>query len=59
MFFELGNSIYFPEMAGENEQPQASNFKRKAELFVQFYLAGAENSDYRSIIKKMTEATWD
>ncbi len=59
VLIELGNLIYSSEMAGENEQPQASNFKRKAELFVQFYLAGAENSDYRSIIKKMTEATWD
>ena len=51
--------IYKPMMAGAEEQPQASNFKRKAELFVQFYLKGSENSDYRSIIKKLTEATWD
>ena len=56
---ELGNHIYKPVMAGDEEQPQASNFKRKAELFVQFYLKGSENSDYRSIIKKLTEATWD
>ncbi len=59
ILIELGNSIYFDEMAGANEQPQASNFKKKAELFVQFYLSGSDNSDYRSIIKKLTEATWD
>ncbi|MGE6666704.1 hypothetical protein [Paenibacillus xylanexedens] len=59
VLIELGNLIYFPEMAGENEQPQASNFKKKAELFVQYYLAGSDNSDYRSIIKKLTESTWD
>ena len=34
----LGNHIYKPVMAGDEEQPKASNFKRKAELFVQFYL---------------------
>ena len=56
---ELGNYIYKPMMASAEEQPQASNFKRKAELFVQFYLKGSENSDYRSIIKKLTDATWD
>ena len=39
--------------------PQASNFKRKCELFIQFYLKGSENADYRSIIKKLTESTWD
>ena len=46
-------------MACDQEQPQASNFKKKAELAVQFYLNGSDNADYRSIIKKMTEATWD
>lgn len=56
---ELGNHIYEPMMAGAEEQPQASNFKRKAELFIQFYLKGSENSDYRGIINKLTEATWD
>jgi len=59
VLIELGNSIYFGEMAGESEQPQASNFKKKAELFIQFYLSGSDNSDYRSIIKKLTESTWD
>lgn len=59
ILIELGNHIYQPVMAGNEDQPQASNFKRKADLFVQFYLKGAENSDYRSIIKKLTEATWD
>lgn len=59
ILIELGNSIYTPEMAGDNEQPKASDFKRKAELFVQFYLNGSENRDYRNIIKKITEATWD
>ncbi len=33
--------------------------KKKAELFIQFYLTGSDNSDYRSIIKKLTESTWD
>lgn len=56
---ELGNHIYEPAMAGDGEQPQASNFKRKCELFIQFYLKGSENADYRSIIKKLTESTWD
>lgn len=59
ILIELGNYIYKPMMAGDEEQPQASNFKRKAELFTRFYLKGAENSDYRSITKKLTEATWD
>lgn len=49
--------IYEPMMAGAEEQPQASNFKHKSELFIQFYLKGSENSDYRGIIKKLTEAT--
>lgn len=59
ILIELANSIYSADMTGDGEQPQASNFKRKAELFVQFYLAGSDNSDYRNIIKKLTEATWD
>ena len=59
ILIELGNTIYQPEMAGSDEQPQASNFKKKAELFVKFYLSGSENSDYRNCIKKLTEATWD
>lgn len=46
-------------MAGTEEQPKASDFKKKAELFSRFYLTGSENSDYRSIIKKLTESTWD
>lgn len=56
---ELGNHIYAPHMASDQEQPQASNFKRKAELAIQFYLNGSDNADYRTIIKKLTEATWD
>lgn len=59
VLIELGNLIYFDEMAGDSEQPQASNFKKKAELFIQFYLTGSDNSDYRNIIKKLTESTWD
>lgn len=59
ILIELGNTIYFEEMAGTGEQPQSSNFKRKAELFVQFYLFGSDNSDYRNYIKKITEATWE
>lgn len=59
ILIELGNHIYTPHMAGDQEQPQASNFKRKAELAIQFYLTGSDNADYRSIIKKLTEATWD
>lgn len=59
ILIELGNSIYFAEMAGHGEQPKASDFKRKTELFIQFYLIGSENSDYRSIIRKLTESTWD
>lgn len=48
---ELGNHIYTHDMAGEGEQPQASNFKKKSELSIQFYLKGSGISDYRSIIK--------
>lgn len=59
ILIELTNHIYEPHMAANEEQPQSSNFKKKAELTVQFYLAGSNNSDYRSIIKKLTEATWD
>lgn len=59
ILIELGNHIYNPMMVGNGEQPQASNFKRKCELFIQFYLKEPENSDYRNIIKKLTEATWD
>lgn len=59
ILIELGNYIYAPHMAGDQEQPQASNFKRKSELAIQFYLNGSDNADYRSIIKKLTEATWD
>ena len=59
ILIELGNSIYSPEMAEDEEQSQASNFKKKAELFIRFCLSGSENSEYRSIIKKMTEGTWD
>lgn len=59
ILIELGNHIYMPNMAGTSEQPKESNFKRKAELFIQFYLTGSENSDYRSIIKKLTESTWE
>lgn len=59
ILIELGNSIYFPEMAGEDEQPKASDFKKKAELFIKHFLTGSDNSDYRNIIKKMTEGTWD
>lgn len=59
ILIELGNHIYMLDMAGTGEQPQTSNFKRKAELFIQFYLTGSENSDYRSIIKKLTESTWE
>ncbi|MEF9936468.1 MAG: hypothetical protein RR688_05160 [Carnobacterium sp.] len=59
ILIELGNHIYMPSMANTDEQPQKSNFKKKAELFIRFYLTGSENSDYRSIIKKLTESTWE
>ena len=59
VLIELANNIYIPEMAGKEERPQKSNFKKKTELFANFYLYGSENSDYRSYIKKITEAVWD
>lgn len=59
VLIELGNHIYAPHMASGQEQPQASNFKKKSEFAIQFYLNGSDNADYRSIIKKLTEATWD
>lgn len=59
VLIELGNYIYLAEIASKGEQPKESDFKRKAELFIQFYLTGSENHDYRRIIKKLTESTWD
>lgn len=59
ILIELGNHIYLSFMAGENEQPKASDFKRKAELFIGFYLSGSDNSDYRNIYKRITESTWE
>ena len=59
ILIEIGNYIYDSHMAGNQEQPQASNFKKKAELTIQFYLNESDNADYRSMIKKLTEATWD
>lgn len=59
ILIELGNYIYDSHMTGNQEQPQASNFKKKAELTIQFYLNESDNADYRSMIKKLTEATWD
>ncbi|WP_394454847.1 hypothetical protein ACF0HZ_05640 [Leuconostoc suionicum] len=59
ILIELGNYIYVPNMATSGEQPQKSNFKQKVEFFIQFYLQGSENSDYRSMIKKLTESTWE
>lgn len=59
ILIELGNHIYTPDMADTDEQPQKSNFKKKSELFIQFHLTGSENSDYRRIIKKLTESTWE
>ncbi len=55
----LGNHIYGEHMAPEGDQPKGSDFKKKSELAIQFYLNGSENADYRSYIKKLTEATWD
>ena len=59
ILIELGNTIYQPEMSGVEEQPKASNFKKKAELFAAFYLSGSEYSDYRIWINKLSESTWD
>lgn len=59
VLIELGNLIYLPEMVEGEEQPKSSDFKKKTELYVKYLLKGSENSDYRSIIKKMTEATWE
>lgn len=56
---ELGNKVYSPFMAGETEQPKSSDFKKKAELFISFYLAGSDNGDYRNIYKRMTKSTWN
>lgn len=59
VLIELTNQIYLPVMAGDNEQPKGSDFKRKTELFVAFFMPGSANSDYRSIFKRMAESTWD
>ena len=59
ILIERGNYIYDSHMAGNQEQPQASDFKKKAELTIQFFSNGSDNADYHSMIKKLTEATWD
>lgn len=59
VLIELGNYIYKPFMAKEDEQPKASDFKKKAELFIGFYFSGSDNKDYRNIYKRITEGTWD
>lgn len=59
ILIELSNEIYLSFMAGDGEQPIASNFKGKTELFIKFYLPGSVNSDYRNIYKRMTESAWD
>lgn len=56
---ELAKATYRPEMCNALTQPKASDFKGKSELFIQHYLAGSDNSDYRSYIRKITESTWD
>ena len=56
---ELANEIYEPEMCKEGEQPKGSDFKKKSEMFISYYLNGSDNADYRAYVKKMTEATWD
>lgn len=52
ILIELGNAIYDPAMVGKEEQPQKSNFEKKAELFTRFYLDDSDSSDYRSYIKR-------
>lgn len=59
ILIDLGNHIYLPVMADSNEQLHESDFKRKSEEFIRFFLNGSENSDYRNIIKRMTEGTWE
>lgn len=59
ILIELANEIYEPFMANNEEQPKGADYKKKAELFIRYFLSGADNSDYRSIYKKMTEAAWD
>ena len=59
VLIELGNHIYEPYMSEGNDQPKGSDFKHKAEKFVKYYLKGSENADYRTLFKKITEATWD
>lgn len=59
ILIELGNAIYKLGMEGEEEQPQKSNFKKKSRIVYKILFNDSENSDYRSYIKKITEATWD
>ena len=56
---ELGNYIYTAEMAGNDVAPKESDFKRKAELFMRYTVRGSHGKDYRSIMKRLTEATWE
>ena len=39
------------EIPSDEEQPQASNFKKKAEVFLSTNLDGSKNGGYRSIVK--------
>lgn len=55
---ELANDLYRDFMC-MNEQPKSADFKSKTKYYVNFYLQGSDNSDYRRHIKKLTEATWD
>ena len=59
ILIELGNYIYTEEMAGNDAPPKESDFKRKAELFMRYTVRGSHGKDYRNIMKKLTEATWD
>lgn len=55
----LGNYIYKPFMSNQEEQPKESDFKHKAASFISFYYTGSDNSEYRNMIKRITDATWE
>ncbi len=59
ILIDLGNHVYSEHMSKGEEQPKGSDFKSKANYFISYYYDGADNSEYRSILKKITESVWE
>ncbi len=55
----LGNNIYNPGMAGDEEQPKNSDFKSKVKLAIEEFLIGSDNAELRDHMRKTAYAAWD